>query len=327
MTIKKKTLYVSLLLTFVILTSLLLSYLMGWFGNTPKLTSYESLMDICTVEKKLFTVSIQCDTFVLKTEERDGKNCLDLSVLNNDYTDIIPLEVCQNSKILDISDPVLDTTLKVPMHMSFKYTYSFPISYKLSKISMELIDDEGVNKITSAFDELNIYIKNVRLQKDIDEERKGYYLYNSRNPLEGIEIKYINFLNIKIDSISVENDEIVMDIFTSVNNVLMEKSIRAKEISYLYHLNESLENIIINTQNISEIDISKSYVMACSYLPMGTIINQDQINSYCNDKKLPEGMCSRKDNLDEYILDKDIDEYVKMSIDKLICGGFFLNNE
>ncbi len=59
---------------------------MGWFGNTPKLTSYESLMDICTVEKKLFTVSIQCDTFVLKTEERDGKNCLDLWVLNNEYT-------------------------------------------------------------------------------------------------------------------------------------------------------------------------------------------------------------------------------------------------
>ncbi len=34
----------------------------------------------------------------------------------------IPLEVCQNSKILNISDPVLDTTLKVPMHITFKYT-------------------------------------------------------------------------------------------------------------------------------------------------------------------------------------------------------------
>ncbi len=66
--------------------------------------------------------------------------------------------------------------------------------------------------------------------------------------------------------------------------------------------------------------------MSCSYLPMGTIINQEQINSYCNDKKLPEGMCSRKDNLDEYILDKEIDEYVKISIAKQSVG-FFLNNE
>ncbi len=36
-----------------------------------------------------------------------------------------------------------------------------------------------------------------------------------------------------------------MDIFTSVNNVLMEKNIR---VDKFYYLNESLEEIVINTK-------------------------------------------------------------------------------
>ncbi|MBP6976583.1 hypothetical protein KBB42_03255, partial [Candidatus Dojkabacteria bacterium] len=83
MVIKKKTLYIVLpILILTILISFILIYLMGWFGNSPKLNRYESLIDNCTVEKKLFNIELKCDALVYKTEVRDSKNCLDLRVIN-----------------------------------------------------------------------------------------------------------------------------------------------------------------------------------------------------------------------------------------------------
>lgn len=298
---------------------------MGWLGNTPKLNRYQSLIDICTVEKKVFSIDIKCDALIDKTEERDGKNCLDLRVVNKENTNISEIEVCESSKVLDISSPVLDTDMKVPMHMVFEYTYLPPLFYGISNISMELMEDKEISNLMVALNKVDINIANIRLQHIVDREKRGYSYYESDKFLEGITLGLITFVHTKVNKISIDNENIVLDASISINGVMRETQIRVKEFEYQTNDLSSVPiNIFIN--NISDLDISKSYDLRFVYLPKSTNINEGIIDTYCiNNVIIWKPICYNKENLENFILDKSIEEYIDNSFEKLMFTTLFEN--
>ncbi len=326
MRIKKKTFYIVLPLSIlVVLLLLLFVFLMGWFGNAPKLNRYGSLIETCEVEKKLFKVLVKCDVFINKTSQKDGKNCLDLTVVNKENTNILPLEVCEKEKVLDISDPVLDTDMKVPLHMVFEYTYLPPLSYGISHISMELMEDGEISTVVSGLSKEGMNIQNVRFQERVDWEKKGYYIQESEKFIEGMKIGIITFVHTKVKEISLDNNEILLDVSISINGVMRDTQIRVREFEYLTNRLPSEPKEITN-ENISEIDITKSHDLRFIYIPKNTSINKDVVNNYCsgNEIKWP-AICYKKDNLEKYILDKPVDEYIEGSFEKLMFITFFRN--
>jgi len=299
---------------------------MGWLGNTPKLNRYQSLIDICTVEKKVFSIDIKCDALIDKTEERDNKNCLDLRVINKENTNILELEVCESSKVLDISDPVLDTDMKVPMHMVFKYTYLPPLSYGISHISMELMEDEEISALMVALNKVNINLANIRLQQVFDTEEKGYNVKEYDNFIEGINLGIITFVHSKINNMTINDDEILLDLNLSVGRISKEIQVKTEEFDYVDNVfSPELKRISIG--NLSYVDISKSHDLIFLFVPEGTNVNKESLNNYCtsNDNALKQ-LCRRVEDLESYILDKPIEEYIKYSYDRLIFSGMFIND-
>lgn len=299
---------------------------MGWFGNSPKLNRYESLIDNCTVEKKLFNIELKCDALVYKTEVRDSKNCLDLRVINKENTNILELEVCESSKVLDISDPVLDTDMKVPMHMVFKYTYLPPLSYGISNISMKLMEDEEISALMVALNKVNINLANIRLQQVFDTEEKGYNVKEYDNFIEGINLGIITFVHSKINNMTINDDEILLDLNLSVGRISKEIQVKTEEFDYVDNVfSPELKRISIG--NLSYVDISKSHDLIFLFVPEGTNVNKESLNNYCtsNDNALKQ-LCRRVEDLESYILDKPIEEYIKYSYDRLIFSGMFIND-
>lgn len=326
MKIKKKTLYIVLPLSIlVVLLLLLFVFLMGWFGNTPKLNRYDSLMEICEVEKKFLKVLVRCDALIYKTEERDGKNCLDLIVINKENTNILPLEVCEKEKILDTSNPVLDTDMKVPMHMVFEYTYLPPLSYGISNISMELMEDKEISTLIVALNKVDINLFNIRFQHLVDTEERGYSYYESDRFVEGMKLGVITFVHTKVNTISVENNEIVLNVSISVNGVMRETQIRVREFEYLTNISLS-EPVSITTKNISDVDMSKAHALIFLYIPNGVDVNIDGIISSCGGNEVVwKSLCDNKDDLERFVLDKPIEEYIKESFEKLMFSTLFAN--
>ena len=319
MIIKKKTLYIVLpFLIVVVLLLLLFVFLMGWLGNTPKLNRYDSLIETCEVEKKLFKVLVRCDVFINETSQRDDMNCLDLTVVNKDSTNILSLEVCEKEKILDTSSTVLKTDMKVPMYMVFKYTYRPLISYGISDISMELIEDREVSDILYSLYQNEIGISEVRLQERVEIEEKGYYHSESNKGIEGLLLGTLTFTDMKINKISIINEEVVLDVFLSINNVMHEYQVRSPMIGLLEGTS-LLEMKIIRVSNISEIEIEKSYGLKFLYIPNGETANLEDIEDYC--RKIETDwfpLCYRKEQLSDLVLDMDIERYIEKSVDKLM---------
>lgn len=300
---------------------------MGWFGNTPKLNRYQALTDICTVEKKLFTVSIECDALIYKTEERDGKNCLDLRVVNKEQTDISELEVCESSKVLDISNPVLDTDRKVPMHMVFEYTYLPPLSYGISDISMELMEDKVVSEVVSSLNRESVIIENIRFQEIIDSDKKGYEYFESDNRIEGLKYGTIKFVKVFLKDLIVSNGNIQIKFTLNVDGVLRELILEKPEI--LYFSKSNTEDIVkISNMNLDILNRNASYDINFFYIPEDAIINEDSIKSSCiQPEDFNNILCSMYLNgdLDDYILDQSIEEYIQRSFDKLILSVLVAN--
>lgn len=319
MRIRKKTLYIVLSFSIiVVLLTFLFVFLMGWFGNPPKLNRYDSLIETCEVERDIFKVLIRCDVFINETSQRDGINCLGLTVVNKDSTNTLPLEVCEKEKILDISNPVLNTDMKVPMHMVFKYTYLPPIFHGISNISMELMEDREISDVLYKLKKNEIEIYDVRSQERVDIEEKGYYYSESDKRIEGLSLGTITFTNIKIDKISIVDKEIVLDTFISINNVMHEYRVKSPMIGLLER--KSLSEIkVINVSNTSEIDIEKSYGLSFFYIPNGETVKLEAIEFYCS--KIETDwfpLCYKKEQLSDLILDMDIEKYIEESLDKLM---------
>lgn len=319
MVIKKKTLYIVLpILILTILISFILIYLMGWFGNSPKLNRYESLIDNCTVEKKLFNIELKCDALVYKTEVRDSKNCLDLRVINKEQTDISELEVCEKEKVLDISDPVLDTDMKIPMHMVFKYRYLPPLSYGISNISMELMDDNTIIDILLKLQEKGINIKDVRIQESIERDDKGYYF--NENDSTGT----ITFFESKINEIMVNEDVLTVNISIGINNGRSEYVFNTKKFMYS-PAGDISEKIEVNKSNISLIDTNKLYNVNFLYIPNESILNEELLGRSCNEgNEFFFVLCNRENGLENLKLDMDIEEYVKDNyLNKLVLNYIY----
>lgn len=87
-----------------------------------------------------------------------------------------------------------------------------------------------------------------------------------------------------------------------------------------------LETRDITSENLSEIDISKSYDLIFVYIPKESNIDEESINKYCSENDIMwNAICDRKGELQNYILDKPIEEYIKDSLEKLIFKVLFLN--
>lgn len=319
MKIKKKTLYIVLPLSIlVVLLLLLFVFLMGWFGNTPKLNRYDSLMELCEVEKKFFKVLVKCDVFVNETSQKDGKNCLDLTVVNKENTNIVPLEVCEKEKILDTSNPVLDTDMKVPMHMVFEYTYLPPLSYGISRISMELMGDSEISSVLSKLNNEEINTINIRFQERVNAIEKGYYYYESDEIIDGMRIGMITFINVSIRNMTIEDNSILIDFALSVNGVSRDLTVKESEIQY-FSKSKIEEVIMINPSMLSVIDKVKSYDISFYYIPREIEIDYNKILEFCSEKvEKKDPLCEINENLSKFLLNVSIEDYVENSFEKLI---------
>lgn len=328
MVIKKKTLYIVLpILILTILISFILIYLMGWFGNSPKLNRYESLIDNCTVEKKLFNIELKCDALVYKTEVRDSKNCLDLRVINKEQTDISELEVCEKEKVLDISDPVLDTDMKIPMHMVFKYRYLPPLSYGISNISMELMDDNTIIDILLKLQEKGINIKDVRIQENEEMDKRGYY-YEETESLEGNKyVGMITFFNTKINEVSISvGSNLMINMSLGINGKQKEYQF-IKDSLTVYMNSDFSEKIVINKDNLFLFNKEQSYFVNFVYIPKGSKLTSIALNNICQNNDLEislKELCYKKNQLESLRLNTSIEEYVSDDyLDKLTINYLY----
>ena len=312
MVIKKKILYIVLpIITVVILLTAFISYLMGWFGNTPKLDKFQSISEICKVENKLFSLSIKCDVLIYKTEVRDGKNCLDLRVVNKEQTDISELEVCESSEVLDISDPVLDTDMKVPMHMVFKYTYLPPLSYGISNISMELMEDNTIVEVLLELQKMRISIRDVRIQEKTEREEKGYYYKEFKNEEEKNYLGMVTFTETKINNISIQENDLIVGLSLVINRIQSEYEFRENWFGYFNDSSLS-EKIKINESNTNILDFNKSYNITFLYIPEESPINKEYFDTNCDVENIMyEVLCMRRDSIEELKLSTDLETYLK----------------
>lgn len=190
---------------------------------------------------------------------------------------------------------------------------------------MVLMEDSEISEVVVSLNKEDINISNIRFQERVDIEENGYYYTESEKFIEGMKLGTITFVHAKVNNISVENNGIVLDVSISVNGVMRDNQIRVREFEYLTNRLPS-EPKKINTNNISEIDITKSHDLRFLFIPKDSSIHKDKINRYCSGNEIVwDSICYYKDNLEEYVLDKPIEEYIDQSFEKLMFSILFAN--
>lgn len=327
MRIKKKTIYIILVTISVLLIGgIYLLIKKGVIDIHPQLDKYESLIDSCNIQMDGLNVNMTCDAFLQWTEYDDnGNKCLKLLIVEKDNT-TTTMDLCDKDIIPDTSDRVFDTDMVVPVYLKFSYKYDFPFKNNLNSISMEVMEDTVISEIIHKLSENDILIENLRTQEIVDIQQKGYYFSEPSERTEGNDWGTITFVNGTITDISLINDEILFKLNILVNGEEREIEQRVGRVDYLKDLSDT-GLITIDTENISEIDKSKSFSVSFIYIPQGSQISRESLEVACNDiNNGIENLCDKKDSLNSLILDSDIEEYVKDSLDKLIMN-FLIPNE
>lgn len=328
MVIKKKTLYIVLpIVVIVILFTTIISYLMGWFGNTPKLDKYQSVSDICNIERKIFSVSIKCEAFLDWIEYDDnGSKCVNYSLVK-DYSNLESLKLCDRDIAINTDNKAFDTDMRVPVYLNFIYKYKFPLSYTLDNVSMDIIEDSKISELLKKLSDNGINTNNVRTQEIADIKEKGYYFYESDKIIEGKKIGSITFVDGKINSISSLNGELNLNITIEINGSERTFETIVPKFRYLNNLANS-ELITITSSNVSEIDTTKSYGFKFVYIPKGISLTQEDIDKYCNSEEtLNRILCIKRDSLKDIALDSNVEAYVNSDSINSLMFDLLIKND
>lgn len=328
MVIKKKTLYIVLpIVVIVILFTTIISYLMGWFGNTPKLDKYQSVSDICNIERKIFSVSIKCEAFLDWIEYDDnGSKCVNYSLVKG-YSNLESLKICDKDIAINTDNKAFDTDMRVPVYLNFIYKYKFPLSYTLDNVSMDIIEDSKISELLKKLSDNGINTNNVRTQEIADIKEKGYYFYESDKIIEGKKIGSITFVDGKINSISSLNGELNLNITIEINGSERTFETIVPKFRYLNNLANS-ELITITSSNVSEIDTTKSYGFKFVYIPKGISLTQEDIDKYCNSEEtLNRILCIKRDSLKDIALDSNVEAYVNSDSINSLMFDLLIKND
>lgn len=330
---KKKINTVLFFLLFVVVLFLgyflIRGFPLSW--NIYSLDKYEELTELCPLHSSNNGIEIKCNAFLKSIEYiNDGNVCLSLSLVINNNSEIKDIKICESTKLVHLNDPELSSEMLVPVEVVFKYIYKIPFSYKLESIEPSILEDEITLDILHKLSDNGVNLFNVRTNEVADIQKKGYYKYEFDSKIEDNTIGIITFTKSTIKDIHSSDGEISLTMNITVNGKEREVTINVAEFTYNYFNNRDvndLRSIHVTSENISEVPLNKSLSTTFIYIPYGKEINVEEIKKYCNGDSIQwrESLCSNVDNVKEMQLDKDIDEYVKESLDKLILDSMISN--
>ena len=311
MKIKKRTFYIVLLF---FLLSLLVLIFIAKGNRILGLNKYGELREFCSFEVKNFQPHMVCVAFLEGIEvSENNTNCLRLKIVNDDVS-LENFKICEESIIMDTTNPLLTSEMLVPVQLSFEYTYSFPPSYELEKINIEVMEDSKTLDILRRLNEKGVNLFNIRTNETLNIEQKGYYFAESKEILPRHSIGIFTIAEAQILEKRVEGEEILLKLKAEINKSLYEIEIQSLGFTQIENQSDS-ESKKINASNISEIELNKNTIVVFMYIPPSTESSSSELNDYCKNNNFEwRSLCDYKSKIQDYILEEEIDKYISENI-------------
>jgi len=327
--INKKHFYIVLFSFIFIILGVFIYFLLRGFPlswNLYSIDKYEELTKVCNFEKEGSNLIIKCQGFLQSIGfPNQGEKCLSVSLVVNNYSNLEHINVCNNSESVDTNNKRFDTDMLVPIELNLIYKYKIPFSYKLESIKPLILEDKVTFKILDELYKNGIHPSNVRSNELAEIQEKGYYSHESNSEMVGETIGIISFIKSSIKDIHSSNGKISLTMEITVNDI--KRELKINTAGFKYYDSHNSDGINITSKNISQIPLNKSLLSTFLYIPYGVEINLEKTKEYCNSDsvQLNDTLCNSFNSLKELQLDKEIDEYVKESLDKLILNSVLPN--
>lgn len=292
----KKKYLLALVLSIVCVIFLLISGYYIFHNNSilgigkESYDKYANIVELCDKQRDGLKLKVNCKSFLETVEKNDGNICFRLSMLNKNSR-FSNVEICEKEDFVSWDSNTMVPELKVPVFLNLEYKIPLIGSHILEEISLTLLDDTETFKWLDELRSLGEVVTDVRTNAMEEIRDKGYILgdlgIDMNNRDNGKKIGKINFVQVSIEDIMVEDNYVVMDAILTIDNKDIKTRIRTDHLNYTDTNDFNIRYVSpTSLSTINAIKDSKSVQLFFFYIASDSDVEVTDLRRFCSDPEI-----------------------------------------